>query len=53
MIRSQYTIRENARLYALIERDPWILLTPPIPPIPPVLRAGASDPDGDPVRVAR
>ncbi len=32
MLRSQFRIAENARLYALIERYPWILATPPVPP---------------------
>jgi hypothetical protein len=32
MFRSQFRPVENAKLYALIERDPWILNTPPVPP---------------------
>ena len=47
MLQAQYRIREDGRLYALIERYPWILNVPPVPPGGPV---GASDPDGDPVR---
>jgi hypothetical protein len=31
-LRSQFHIAEDARLYALIERYPWILATPPVPP---------------------
>jgi hypothetical protein len=32
MPQSQFRIAEDARLYALIERYPWILATPPVPP---------------------
>lgn len=32
MLRSQFRPGENAKLYALIERYPWILNTPPVPP---------------------
>jgi hypothetical protein len=49
MLRSQFYIAENARLYALIERYPWVLMTPPVPPRQQGLGLGASDPDGDPV----
>jgi hypothetical protein len=45
MPQAQYRIREDGRLYALIERYPWILNIPPGPRMP-----LASDPDGDPVR---
>jgi hypothetical protein len=44
-----FVIRENPRLYALLERYPWVLLTPPVPPRRQGLGLGASDPDGDPV----
>jgi hypothetical protein len=27
-----FVIRENPRIYALIERSPWVLATPPVPP---------------------
>jgi hypothetical protein len=48
MLQAQYRIREDGQLYALIERYPWILNVPPIPPGPRMPLA--SDPDGDPVR---
>jgi hypothetical protein len=35
-LRAQFVIREDLRLYALIERYPWILNTPPVPPGGPV-----------------
>jgi hypothetical protein len=30
--RLDFVIRENPRIYALVERFPWILATPPVPP---------------------
>jgi hypothetical protein len=46
MVLSRFVVREDPRLYDLIARYPWILATPPVPPVP---RLAASDPDGDPV----
>jgi hypothetical protein len=46
MTLSQFVVREDPRLYGLIARYPWILASPPVPPVP---RSAASDPDGDPV----
>ena len=46
---TDFVIREDPRLYALIERYPWVLLTPPVPTRRQGLGLGASDPDGDPV----
>ena len=36
--RPQYRVREDPRLYDLIERYPWIVAGPPygFPPVPPV-----------------
>jgi hypothetical protein len=38
MIQAQFVVRENPRIYALIERNPAILGGPPFgfPPVPPV-----------------
>lgn len=52
--RFDLVIRENPRIYALIERSPWIL---GMPPVPPGLRLGLSVPvphtAGDPPAVFR
>ncbi|MGH2585739.1 MAG: hypothetical protein ACRDJE_12570 [Dehalococcoidia bacterium] len=50
MLRSQFYIAENVRLYALIERYPWILNTPPVPPgLGPGVIVPVEGTNGDPV----
>jgi hypothetical protein len=46
--KRQFVVREDPRLYALIQRYPWIIAVPPVPPG--LLRLAGVDPDGDPAR---